>query len=76
MTAWGSLPRIRATISPAFEICWPSIINRRYRVEWTAGLDTGWKDLGELITGNGTTNCVFDSTTNGDQRFYRVGSLP
>lgn len=76
MTAWGSLPRIRATISPAFEICWRSISNRHYRVEWTAGLDTGWKDFGELITGNGTTNCVFDSSRNGEQRFFRIVSLP
>jgi hypothetical protein len=76
MSAWGRIPAVSATIHRAVEICWPSVSNRQYQVQWTPAVSTNWQNFGERIQGNGATNCVFDSTKHSEQRFYRVVPVP
>ena len=73
MSALGSRPALNATIHRAVEVCWPSDTNKQYQVQWRSAMPGGaWQDLGQPLRGNGSTNCVLDSTRHGEQRFYRV----
>jgi hypothetical protein len=66
---------LTASIAPAVAISWPSNTNDVYAVEWTSRLDTNnWQTLVSSVTGNGTTNTVFDNG-NASQRYYRVVTL-
>ena len=60
------------------EVCWNSITNRMYQVQYRSSLTTNtWVDLGVSVAGSGPTNCVTDSISQGQaQRFYRVVQLP
>ena len=60
------------------ELCWNSVTNRNYQVQYRSSLTTNmWVDLGSPIGGNGTTNCITDAVTTGQpQRFYRIQELP
>lgn len=76
MSGLGILPAVQVTISPSFELCWKSFTTRQYRVEWATDPAAEWHDMGVLIPGNGTTNCLSDPGKTEQQRFYRVLSLP
>jgi hypothetical protein len=56
------------------EICWQSISNRIYGVEYRSDLTTNtWVALYTNIVGNAGTTCVYDKIISGTpQRFYRV----
>ena len=57
----------------AVEICWPSVTNEVYVVQYAPAVEANrWTDLGLPARGNGTTNWVFDSTRGRSERFYRV----
>jgi len=59
----------------AVEITWPSIADRIYQVQSAASLDSAaWTDLGNPVSGTGTTNAVFDPAIT-TSRFYRVVSF-
>ena len=60
------------------EVCWGSVSNASYQVQYRAALDTNaWTNLGPPVAGNGSMNCVTDKTPVGEsQRFYRVIMLP
>ncbi len=59
------------------EVCWPSIFDRRYRVEFRSTLTGNWTALGDPVTGNGSTNCITDKVSPGEpRRFYRVVNAP
>ncbi len=61
----------------AVEICWPSVTNEVYVVQYAPAVEANrWTDLGLPARGNGTTNCVFDSTRGRSERFYRVLKIP
>jgi hypothetical protein len=76
MSAIGARPMLRVSIHHTGEICWPSILNKLYQLQWQPTLDVPWENLGLPIPGNGSTNCVLDSPGDSAQRFYRVVALP
>ncbi|MBS0659242.1 MAG: metallophosphoesterase family protein [Verrucomicrobia bacterium] len=54
-----------------------TIHGRRYRVEWTADLNSGlWQALGPDLIGTGQPLSVFDAAVGVQERFYRVVHLP
>lgn len=60
----------------AVEIGWKSVAGRNYQVQWTTNLLTGvWSNHNGLVTGDGSTNSVFDSIRGVTARFYRVLEL-
>ena len=63
----NGLPRIEK------KICWSTIFNQTYQVQYSTNLgSTNWFDLGNAVIGDGGTNCVFDTTEDPGNRFYRV----
>jgi hypothetical protein len=68
---------VPVSIYTAVEIDWASQLNAKYQVQYATAANTNaWFSLGGIVTGNGTTNVVFDSTRSNPQRFYRVQSVP
>ena len=76
-TTYRPVPDVSIRCSQV-EVCWWSITNKRYQVQYQSDLTTGmWMDLGAPILGNGTTNCVTDTIVVGQPgRFYRTVELP
>ncbi len=59
------------------EVCWNSLANKVYQVEYCSDLTTNmWTALGSPVAGTGVIMCVTDSTRPGSQKFYRVRELP
>ena len=56
------------------EVCWTSVTNATYRVEYRSDLATNtWVALRECIPSAGTETCIYDRVLRGQpQRFYRV----
>ncbi len=76
----ASIPRI-TQIQPSgtnFEISFPTVVGKKYRVEYRDGLTTGtWLVLQDNIDGTGSSFSVFDSSASSlDERFYRLVVLP
>ncbi|MFO1476756.1 MAG: glycosyl hydrolase [Verrucomicrobiota bacterium] len=73
--ASGQTNAIAATVQPTMRIQWPSIAGRSYDVQSAANpaAPGGWTD--RLVTGNGTTNVVYDPADPA-ARFYRVLLMP
>ena len=70
---------IEATIRVAsVEICWPSISNALYQVQYRTAVDRdAWFNLQSSVPGNGGTRCVVDSVGPAQpRRFYRVIPVP
>ena len=54
------------------EVCWHSMSNVQYQVEWRAAFaSTNWFGVGGVVTGTGGEVCVTD-TPHGVNRLYRV----
>jgi hypothetical protein len=72
----GSTNLLQATIVPGAGINWFASNNVPYQVQWTPVLETNasWTNLGGAITGNGSSNTVFDPT-GPPHNFYRVISV-
>jgi hypothetical protein len=60
------------------EVCWNSVSNRNYQVQYRSALATNaWTNLGSPVTGNGSTTCITDKVALGQpQRFYRFLAIP
>jgi hypothetical protein len=56
------------------EICWTSVAEATYRVEWSSDLSNGeWTPLIDCIGSTGELTCVQDAVPpGGPRRFYRV----
>jgi hypothetical protein len=56
------------------EICWSSVTNATYRVDYRSDLTTNtWLTLRECIPSSGAETCITDTVVRGQpQRFYRV----
>ena len=56
------------------EVCWNSISNLTYQVQYRSDLTTNlWTSLGNCIRSTNSTSCVYDPIVVGQpQRFYRV----
>jgi hypothetical protein len=65
-------PTVSATVS-CVDVCWDSLTNRQYQVQYRSDLTTNqWRDLGSLLPGSGSTNCITDTVRGEPRRFYRV----
>jgi hypothetical protein len=63
------------TICPSqVEVCWQSISNATYRVEWQSEVSGGiWTPLADCVRSTDVTTCIQDALTPGTPRkFYRV----
>ena len=70
-------PSITIQLSPEIAVCWESLPNRVYQVQFSSDWPAGfWADLGSPVPGNGSSACVVDSAGAQPQRFYRVVRLP
>jgi hypothetical protein len=56
------------------EVCWNSISNLTYQVQYRSDLTTNvWTSLGSCIRSTNSTSCIFDPVVVGQpQKFYRV----
>ncbi len=70
-----AVPSVRVS---EIEVCWVSVPNRTYQVQYQSSLTTNlWTNLGAPVAGTGTTLCLADKVPPGQpQRFYRVLTLP
>ena len=74
---WSFAPPPMLTIYPAVEVCFPTMPNTHYQLQWTSSLpSTNWTNFGSPVLGNGATQCVFDSAQANAKRFYQVLVLP
>jgi hypothetical protein len=68
---------IRQTSTQSMRICWDSLTNVFYQVEYKPNTSTDtWTELGSPVPGSGGTDCVTDSLLISSQRFYRVRPVP
>jgi hypothetical protein len=70
---------VKASIRVAsVEICWPSISNRTYQVQYRASIGSNtWENLQAPVPGSGSTQCVVDHVAaDQPRRFYRVIPVP
>ena len=60
------------------EVCWNSISNLTYQVQYRSTLTTNtWTNLGSPVIGSGSTYCITDKVPLGEpRRFYRVLTSP
>jgi len=79
---WFTTPESRLLVSirlSQVEICWPSLAESAYKVEYRSELTTNhWADLLPTnIVATGSETCVFDDVPRGSpQRYYRVVKVP
>jgi hypothetical protein len=66
-------PRVAVRVSQV-EVCWNSISNLTYQVQYRSELTTNvWTSLVDCVRSVGSTSCIFDPVVVGQpQRFYRV----
>ena len=66
-------PRVTIRASQV-EVCWNSISNLTYQVQYRSDLTTNvWTSLVDCVRSVGSTSCIFDSVVVGQpQRFYRA----
>jgi len=80
---FGEAPVAQLTFEPAplvairtsqVEVCWESVSNATYRVEWQSDTtQSTWTPLVDCIRSSGARTCIQDPTTPGAaRRFYRV----
>lgn len=69
---------VPSSVSLGVLINWPTMVSTNYQLQWSADLSTNvaWSNLTSQISGNGTTNSVFDPFGTFDRKFYRVLQLP
>lgn len=61
----------------AVDICWNSRPGRGYQIQYHSQLTgSAWANLGGPLFGNGQQQCVTDTVSSGENRFYRVVELP
>ena len=74
---WSSAPPPTLAAYTAIELCFPTMPNTQYQIQWTSSVpSTNWTNLGSPISGDGTTKCVFDSTRGNAKKLYQVLVLP
>jgi len=66
-------PRLSIRVSQV-ELCWTSITNATYRVDYRSDLTTNtWLTLSNCVPSAGIETCIYDRVPRGQpQRFYRV----
>ncbi len=69
-----STNQVQAGIAQAAGISWFASNSVPYQVQWSSD-DATWNNLGSLVTGNGTTNTVFDTSGQSGHSYYQVISI-
>jgi hypothetical protein len=70
-------PRPRLSIHPGGKVCWTTVTNVHYQLQWTAPVNsTNWINLGPMVLGTGATTRTPYPSTGEQQRFYLVRMLP
>ena len=70
-------PRPHLSIHPGGEVCWPTVTNVHYQLQWAASVNsTNWINLGPVVVGTGATTAIPAPSTGEQQRFYRVRMSP
>lgn len=60
----------------AVDVCWQGRTNHMYQVQYRTDVSgTNWFNLGSPVPGSGT-NCVTDSISGMERRFYQIVRLP
>ena len=69
---------VPVVVEDGVAVSWPTIVNTNYQVQWAPDPSTNapWSNLTSQITGDGTTNSVFDPFGSYNRKFYRVLQLP
>jgi hypothetical protein len=62
--------QFQAVIQTGNQICWPTISNASYQPQFSDD-NSSWTNIGSLLPGDGTSNCVFAAT----HKYYRVLQL-
>jgi hypothetical protein len=67
-------PRLVTIRASQVEVCWNSISNLTYQVQYRSDLTTNvWTSLVDCVRSTGSTSCIVDPVVVGQpQRFYRV----
>ena len=70
----GDVPLELSIRCSQVEVCWPSLTNFTYQIQYRSILTTSmWVNLGPPMTGNGSNNCILDTVApEAPQRFYQV----
>lgn len=65
---------VSALVEQGVTVAWPTVLNSNYAVEAAGDLTpaTTWTNLATPLTGNGTTNVLFDPAGSNRHKFYRV----
>jgi hypothetical protein len=71
---WDSLPPIMSIQVSEVSVCWNSVSNATYRLEYSTNLFSNtWIVLSNCIPSSGDQTCIYDKVLPGNaQKFYRV----
>lgn len=69
----GFLPQIEPG-GNQIALAFPTVADRRYKVEWSDTLQPPWTQLGSTVTGNGSIFEILDTNAS-PKRFYRLSLL-
>ena len=65
--------RFPLSIQPGAQVSWATSSNKLYEVQWAADRNaSAWTDMAGLLTGDGSTNSLFDPSWPSSHRYYRV----
>ena len=69
---------VQSSLQDGVAVSWPTSVSTNYQVQWAIDPSTNaaWSNLTTQITGDGTTNGVFDPFGSYPNKFYRVLQLP
>jgi hypothetical protein len=66
---------VPSVVQQGVSLNWPTLVSTNYQAQWTTILlstNTPWSNLVSQITGDGTTNSLFDPFGSFQQKFYQV----
>jgi endoglucanase Acf2 len=69
---------VQSSLQDGVAVSWPTSVSTNYQVQWAIDPSTNaaWSNLTMQVTGDGTTNAVFDPFGAYPNKFYRVLQLP
>ena len=69
--------QVQLNIQPGVQLSWPTPnTTNTYHLQWSPGSGGTWNDLVAAVTGNGTTNTVFDPIPSGARHYQDMEIIP